>query len=272
MIDGTMIRLYYSGNEWCVGTKGHTDASKAKWSSEKSFRQMWDECCASYPEFSTEDLSINHTHVFLIQHVDNKIVCPVTQNNIYLTDVYDNRTLSSEDLTDPAYSTIKVDRPKKLSFDTPKELSTFMELNDSTVKGVFLYNKKTGARTFVLTNKYEEMQKLKGNTLDTGKHYLDLRSGNNHYSYTKHFPEFLPLVLHIENTIASNIRFMHNLYMEKHIRKNPDIVLTHEHKTYMFPLHGFYMRTGQVMNKTLVENLMFVVNRYFGLTDLSETH
>ena len=87
-LDGTLIRYYYHNNKWNIATKGHSDASKAKWNSNKSFLQLFEEVLQDYPTFTTDELDKNNTYLYVLQHVDNKIVCPVKENRIYFIKLY----------------------------------------------------------------------------------------------------------------------------------------------------------------------------------------
>lgn len=262
LLEGTCIRMYYHNNEWKTGTKGHTDASKSKWSSDKNFQELFNEALVNYPDFSTDTFDKNQTYVFLLQHIDNKIVCPCTENKIYLIDVYDNNTLTRVECV-----LSFVDSPKKLEF-TLDQLKTFLTLGEETIKGVNLYSKTSNTRQCVLTELYENRQKLKGNTLNMEKQYLILRCGNTHYNFNKQFPEYTDMVQTLEANIRQNVNYIHGLYMKKHVKRQEVVLSPEEHK-YIFAIHGFYLRTRNIITKPLVETLMFVINNQFGATDLT---
>lgn len=262
-LDGTLIRYFYHNNRWQVSTKGHTDASKAKWSSEKSFLQLFQEVLVNYPEFSTDVMDKNHTYVFLLQHMDNKIICPITENKIYLLEVYNNSTLlRNESLCSP----VKVDSPKHIEV-TPESLYIFLDLHDETSKGVYLRHKETGHRFFILNKLYEERQRLKGNTLNINKQYLDLRSSNRHMNFVKEFPEYTTQVAELERNIHDNVRYIHNLYMTKHIKRE-NITMSPSDYKYVYSIHGHYIRTREIITPQVVCNLLFLIDPYFGLVHL----
>lgn len=261
LLDGTMIRLFHHNGEWHFGTRGHTNASKAKWVSEKSFYELWQECISSYEKFDLTTLNTNYTYVFVIQHADNKIVCPVTENKVYLVDVFDNTTLqrvSGED--------VGVDSPTPLTFTKVSDLRTFLSLNDETVKGVYVLSESI--RGFLLTHIYEERQRLKGNTLDVNRQYLNLRCGNNHTTFVQQFPEYESDVLQLEQNITRNVQYIHQLYMAKHVHKNGDVEIPANASRYLYPIHGFYLRTGLIITRKIVENLMFCINPIFATENL----
>lgn len=258
-LDGTCIRVYFYNNEWRVATKGHTDANRAKWSSEKSFATLFEEALENHSEFSYDNLDRKYTYVFLLQHTENKIVCPVEENRVYLLEAYDNSTLQRVDV-----SVQGVDSPKVLEVKSRADVSVFLELNDETIKGVYIRNRFTGRRMFVLNKLYEERQRLKGNTLDMHKRYLELRCGNRHHTFATQFPEYVDIVSGLEENIKNNVRHIHQLYMAKHVRKENVNVSATERK-YLFPIHGYYLRTSERITPNVVRNLMFCIDVYFGL-------
>lgn len=247
--DGTCIRVFFHNNKWCVATKGHTDAGKAKWSSDKSFLTLFQETLP----LKYEELNRKYTYVYLLQHVENKIVCPVTENKALLLEVYDNTTLTR----------VSAGASVALNITNRKDLTIFLELAEETNKGVYCSHRNSGHRMFVVSKLYEERQRLKGNTLDMRKHYCELRHCNNHTTFLTQFPEYAELVAEVEKTITLNVRHMHSLYMAKHVRKE-NTELTPNERKYMFVLHGYYLRTRIKMTYKVVENLLFCLNMYFG--------
>ena len=262
-LDGTCIRVYFHNGEWRVATKGHTDAGRAKWSSEKSFLALFEEALENHPDFSYDNLNRGNTYVFLLQHTENKIVCPVEANRIYLLEVYDNSTFSRIE-----ESVSGVDNPKTLEVPNSNDLSVFLELNDETIKGVYLRSRNSGHRLFILNKLYEERQRLKGNSLDMNKRYLELRSGNRHHTFLQQFPEYSDIVKELEQNINDNVRHIHSLYMSKHVRKEPVQVNVNERK-FLFPIHGQYLRTHQKVTPAVVSNAMFLIDTNFGTTNLT---
>lgn len=263
-LDGTCIRMYFHNNEWRVGTKGHTDASRAKWSSEKSFQSLFEESLLNHPDFVKESLNRDYTYVFLLQHTENKIICPVESNRIYLLEVYNNLTLQRV-----SESVVGLDTPKSLNITNSNELHVFLELNDETIKGVYLRHKNSGHRVFILNKLYEERQRLKGNSLDMHKRYLELRSCNRHFNFAKQFPEYKDIASELERNIEDNVRHIHKLYMSKHIHKENIQVNINERK-YLFPIHGRYLRTRIKVTPDVISDLMFCIDVNFGLENLTK--
>jgi len=261
-LDGTCIRVYFHNNEWRVATKGHTDANRTKWSSEKSFGTLFQEVLQGYSGFSYDLLQRENTYVFLLQHSDNKIVCPVLENKIVLSEVYDNQTLVR---VEPSPELVACfGGLRKIAISNTRELQVFLEVAEISQKGVYFRHKTNNSRFYVVCKKYHEREQLKGNTLDMKKQYCELRHANNHHQFTTQFPEYAPMVSELEQQIQNYVRHIHNLYMSKHVRKET-VECNPIEKKFLYTIHGFYLRTRQKMTTKLVENLLFCVNPQFAL-------
>lgn len=259
-LDGSCIRMYYFNNTWNVGTKGHTNAEKSKWSSEKNFLLLFQEALVNYPDFNTEVFDKNNTYVFLLQHTENKIVCPVDANKIYLLDVYNNQDmvkLNSKNLN------LNVDTIMNLTIKNVNDIKIFLELQDISNKGIYINNKNNNDKLFVFNKLYDDRQKIKGNTLDINKRYLNLRCGNRSHKFLEQFPEYYETIKQLEKNIYDNVLHIHSLYIKKHVKKENITISQNEYK-YLFPIHGYYLRTGNIITTKVVYNLMFCINIYFG--------
>ena len=74
--DGTVLRLFHHGDEWMVATNRRIDAREARWSSRKSFYEMF---CEALPTFDPqtllkETLDPNYTYSVILLHPDNQLV------------------------------------------------------------------------------------------------------------------------------------------------------------------------------------------------------
>jgi hypothetical protein len=259
-IDGTFIRLYFHNDVWMTATKGHTDARKASWNSDKNFSEMfWEIINENYPDFSVDTLEKNKTYAFLMQHKDNRTVCPTNENKVYFINTFHNETFVVEDDL-PSFQKLPT-----LSFSSYEDLEhKLLNSDDNGFRGVYIRNRESGKEVFVLSFRYEQRQKLLGNTLNIEKRYLKLRQSGEHNDLLREFPEFTDMANNLEQNIYENVGFIHNLYMEKFVRKT-DPTLTKENWKYLYPIHGFYMRTRNIVTREVVECMMSCINEYFGL-------
>ena len=265
-VDGTCIRLYYLNDIWRTATKGHTDASKTKWNSNKNFQLLFQEALTNYPNFNTENFDKGNTYVFLMCHIDNKIVCPVSENKVYFLNAFNNSDLSLvENVGDLGVETLTT-----LVYDSFRDLDhELLASNDNQFRGIHLQHKETNEQLFVLSKLYEQRQNLKGNTLDMNRRYLKLRSTDKHVEFMNEFPEYKELSVELESNIKDNITYIHRLYIGKFVKKKKPIITPIEWK-YLYPIHGFYLRTKNKVTREVVESLLFCIDVYFGLHNLEE--
>lgn len=65
--DGTLLNLYYN-NGWKFGTTNGWDVSNIKWTSTKTFAEMFTELAVGYPEFSLDSLDKSKSYVIGMRH------------------------------------------------------------------------------------------------------------------------------------------------------------------------------------------------------------
>ena len=102
MYDGTMVNVFYHNNEWILSTRSYIGA-KNYWNknSKKSFKDMFNECFDKYDE-----LNINNSYSFVLQHKDNSNITPVEENKVILVEEYnlDNGVPNKVNLNDNKYN------------------------------------------------------------------------------------------------------------------------------------------------------------------------
>ena len=272
MVDGTVIRIFYHKNEWRVATRHHTDAGKCRWNSSKTFRELWDECLTQYPEFRIDLLDVSMTYMFIIQHPDNEQVINVPECAVYLVDVYDTGTLTRipPGMVDESLTSIFL-RPKELEFQTPRELSIFLSLDDPSIKGVMLHPDTDAIEDdtiyYVLTNAYSEA--LRRYSIPNTDNIFRKRA------QTPIYTEFQNKQL--EYNTMFNIGLIHNMYISKYVHQQQLTTLP-EHDKYLIPIHSYYKRNDRriygegrcVINRYVIENLMYVIDETFGKSLLPE--
>lgn len=275
MIDGTVIRLFYHQNEWRVATRNHTDAGKCRWNSSKTFRELWDECLVHYPEFHTDLLDVSMTYMFVIQHPDNEQVIQAQECAVYLVDVYDTGTLTRllPELVDESITSLFL-RPKELEFQNPRDLYIFLSLDDPSIKGVILHPDTDAIEDdtvcYVLTNAYSEA--MREYAIPNVSDIFRKRAQTPIYSDFQN--------KQLEYNTVCNVGVIHSMYVSKYVH-HKQITTLPEHDKYLTPIHSYYKRNDRrgygegrcVINRYVVENLMYVIDETFGGSLLPEhTH
>lgn len=97
--DGTSIRLYNWNGVWYTATTKCIDARSSYWSCEKSFDKMfWD----IFDKGLLNQLDTKYTYLFILLHVDNRIVVKHKKNSLVYVSRINNQTYQ-EDFTNYFY-------------------------------------------------------------------------------------------------------------------------------------------------------------------------
>ena len=75
--EGTLIRLFYYNNKWNMSTKKMINALNARWTSSKSFGEMFLEI---FDPSILDKLDKNHCYSFIMSHNENNIIFKYASN------------------------------------------------------------------------------------------------------------------------------------------------------------------------------------------------
>ena len=133
--DGTVLKVFYHDVEWIVSTNRRIDASRVRWSSRKSFKQMLCEALSTTnpDELFEKDLKKDLTYSFILLHPDNRLV--IKHENPELVFVSSRNNVSLEEIS-PENAMSWARLPRKL---TPEECIKNINSKDAKDKrGVIL--------------------------------------------------------------------------------------------------------------------------------------
>ena len=241
LIDGTVIRLYYD-NEWKIATLRTMDAKNAYWLSEKSFKDLFLECCS----LDFEKLNKSHIYGFIICHPNNKIV--THYKDVALVHIM---TINK----DNDFKTIEVDlgviKPKKLIFNN------FEQMIQSCMKLQFyfpgyLLTDENGSNTKYIAPHYTHVKNLKGNLPNIEIRYLEMRNSSEFVNeFLIYFPEYTQIVQSIETKIINKTNDLYLKYVDIKIHKkwyNLDQI----DKQIIYKIHENYLETKMSINFRMV--------------------
>ena len=243
LIDGTMINLFYT-DKWTISTRSEIGGYN-KWNSNKSFKQMFDECVT----FDMKLLNKSNCYSFVMRHVDNRNVSPVKLNELYLVEVY---SFIYKKITRQPVS----EYPDILKIENILDLSKINELDDYYFKG---YTIKQGAKRYKLVNNnFEKIKEINVNSNTDILTYFELRKNGNLKEYLKYYPEKSKIF----NTYRDNLHGLSNeLYSEYKnifILKNKDKKDIKYHlKPLVYDLHKNYLKTKKPTTWADIKDFMF---------------
>jgi hypothetical protein len=151
--EGTLVRLFYhtESNQWRVSTKGHTDANKSKWTSTRSYAELFwetlgkyytDPAGTSYNADERKDFLLSvlcndkrfvreNTYSFILQHPENLLTIRTVYSKLFLVGVYDNTTLQLVQKEPAMYSHELFSNPALYEFTNLNKFWEHLQSNSS---------------------------------------------------------------------------------------------------------------------------------------------
>ena len=240
--EGSVLRLFFSGNNWIFSTHQKIHGENSKWAGPAFvdlFYEMWGE-----EEFD----NVFHRHlcyVFIIHHPSTKMMCEVQQPKISLSRVYDTSEKKSSlglcyfkgGIDDP--HTFLKKKYENISFPDYQKVETkdnFVELasalNWKYFTGILVHNPRGSYPMCfkILPPLYKKHKIVRGNNPNIALRYLELYKDNGlkpseededsltilkSLSNENDLKEFDKIETNIQNLLT----FFENVYYTRYIRK-----------------------------------------------------
>jgi len=239
LLDGTMINLFYYGDEWLISTRSEIGGYN-RWQNKKSFRKMFDECAS----LDYEILDKNMSYSFVMKHVENRNVTPVKDNEIILVEVYQYsdgtvKRLRKSEYPDNSY----------LISETTIERSEFMKGYEGPVIPYYIkgFTIKCGSLRYKWINPYfTEVQNLKINMNNHMINYIELRRNGNLKKYLRYYPEHQHIFNNYKDKLHSLTNELHETYRSVFIKKTMEKNSIPYHlNPLIYDIHRQYLETKQ---------------------------
>jgi len=257
-IEGTMINVFYIDtlDMWMVSTKNTIGADTYYNQNNKNytFKEMFFDACKKC-NFDIKDLDKDFCYSFVLQHPKNRIISPITEQQIYIIEIY--KIIKNHDGNIDIYNiplshfsrlikhnlhTIKF--PNTYQFtDYSSVIDTFASTNTPYhIMGIIIKNYNNGERCKIRNPNYEEVKNLKGNHTKNQYLYLVLRNTGKLKDYFKFFPECKNEFsvyrdkVHIFTYSLYENYIMCYVYKKKPLRDFPK-----QFSHHMYKLHGLYI-------------------------------
>ena len=279
--EGTMINLFYDKHleDWQISSRS-TIGAKCNFNmdSKVTYRYMFlDAMNSKGIEF--EHFNKNFCYSFVLQHPKNRIVCPILEPNIILTNRYkivDNiiylqqnslglfdKNIEKSSITD----NLEHQKFSILSHHSILDTNFFKYLNytasswDELIKlfsgenisyqlqGIVIYN-KFGERTKIRNLNYEKIKHLKGNSPKLQYQYYHLRQQNAVKDFLKYYPENKEEFSEFRRELHKWTSELYQNYISCFIKKEKPLKNYPYHfKTHMFKIHELYLNSLKDENK-----------------------
>lgn len=236
--EGTLIRLFHYNNKWNISTKKMINALNARWTSSKSFGEMFLEI---FDSSILEKLNKDHCYSFVMSHNDNNIIYKYSSNFLIHISSVDlmNQVEIESDIGIKKNTRIKIEFEKEKLLEYIEDLKNNTSMDES---GYILINTNY-VRQKINKKNYLYYRNLWGNTNNRLFRYLHLRKNNELLvQYLNFFKDDKVKFLNYEHYLINISNFILNLYRSKFMLKqkiNTPFYL----KDIIYKIHGLYLKT-----------------------------
>jgi hypothetical protein len=253
LVDGTMINLFYHGEKWLISTRSEIGGYN-KWTNKKPFRQMFDECC----ELECDSLDKNMSYSFVMKHIENRNISPVTRNELILVEIYK--------FTEDGVKRLRHDEYPELNCtiqDSFTDREEFMKSFQGPVIPYYIkgYTVKCGNLRYKWINPYfEEVKGLKINMNNHLLNYIELRRNGNLKKYLRYFPEHNHLFNNYKDKIHGLTNDLFTIYKNVFVHKSMDKnEIPYHLNPLVYDIHGRYLQTKTPTNWESVKDYIHTV-------------
>lgn len=267
-IDGTMINVFYYGDEWHLATRSKIGAN-GTWFSKKKFSDMFSEAKGN---LDFEKFEKNYTYTFVLRHPENRIVTQYETADLVLVQVRDMNTLGIENTN--VVKNVLQDRgvdvitPVVYNFTDMEHLDSYLSQLHWQQQGVVI--KFGNFRSKVRNQKFQHVKSMRGNTPHRLYCYLELKQNKMIKEYLQYFPEMETEFKMYWQQLSNMTRLLHQTYMNYRVKKiiGPESV-PFELRPLIYELHGHHIKSGIKITPDFVNSyfyslpikkIIFVVN------------
>lgn len=252
--EGSIIRVYFD-QEWKISTNNKSNAFSSKWSSNRSFGEMFLSGLNKSIEEVTNVLDQNKLYSFLVcTNQETQIVFGSDSmiSKVMFISSIDNNT---GNVTYAIDSDMKLtESAKELKFDSYNQLITFVKNLDPTkYQGVIAFTPNNTPIKIINTT-YKSVVNLRSNEPNVVKRFYELTS--LHEVYVKFLSRFnRNLVETFERKLQILITMVQNIYFQRYIKHN--IIQTSPFIHFILKgLHCKFIQTKAVTNINMVSDFV----------------
>lgn len=245
--EGTLLRVYYvkkpagepgtsAEGKWFISTHRKLDASKSRWGSAKSFKQLFvqgvmhdlllnteldqklnitDESCDFFTEFCSV-LDKDKQYAFLLRSTENRIVSHtgMMEPHVYHVGTFKDGLLIKD--TD-----LGITQPQELKFVHSSELIDYVDASDPMcVQGVIGIDTENDRQIKVYSREYANLRDLRGNQPNLYVRYFELHNDSERtMAFLRLYPNLKEWSKTAENRFERIASLIHKAYMQRYIHK-----------------------------------------------------
>ncbi len=252
-IDGTMLNLYYYNDKWNISTKFSTNAFESKFRSNKTFGQLLSEVV----DIDTLKLDNKFSYSLLLQHIDNRIVSPITENKVFHLESV-NIITGEKVFQEIGLPTIDVlyfngYKDNQINFKSYDELVSYVNNLDWTIPGIMLYSSDRKWRCKLNNPNYDNVAKLLNNQINISYFALDTFINPNKFEtwneLIKFYPEYEPKYSDISNKYNEYLDKLLDYYIRCKVKPEREYIdLPKQFKKSLLEVHNKYKSERSIGN------------------------
>lgn len=268
--EGTMMNVFFDKHtdDWEISTRS-TIGAKCNFNidSNITYRYMFlDAMNNTGLEFDHLDKTFCYS--FVLQHPKNRIVAPITQPSIILTNKYkiENNQVYNNNITSPHFTKLTMYPITDETFSTSLNYTghSWKDIDDHffssnlpyQLQGVVIYNNK-GERTKIRNTNYEQVKHLRGNSPKLQYQYYHLRQQGGVVDFLKYYPEHKQEFSDFRRDVHKYTAQLYQNYINCFIKKQKTLKeYPYQFKTHMYKLQELYINElkldGKFVNKGVV--------------------
>lgn len=294
VIEGTMINLFYNKliDSWEIATKSAIGGNywfyrtqyndSIEFDKQMTFRQMFMEALGEdqnselNSSYVVQQLNMDYSYSFVMQHPANHIVLNITNPTLYLVAGFkidcDNITqYSPYDMTQIAFSGGSVDNspillPRMVDI-SGKNVDELIMVAEQFNAGIMLHSKLIGKRIKIVNNTYERLKDIRGNNPNIHYHYLSLFTTGHVNEFLTAFPVYKKLFNQFYRQSYDFIKEIHDAYVSYYVNKNgKSIRINKSLFTHIYALHTNYYIPSIDSERPIIIRRNVVANYYNAMT------
>ena len=236
-IEGTMVNLFYS-DKWRICTKCNVGATNGFFDGAPCFADMFWEAATG---IALNELDIRYVYSFVLQHPQNRIVCPV-ELNLYLIKVYEIRGVNVIEMPRPNIAKT----PAIINFESYDALHFAASTLPYMSKG-FMLHAPDGKRSKVFSEDYLKVSALRGSNASMKFRILELRNSPKLEYLMNYYPEYNALRATTTIAVRKFTNDLYSMYIDCFkMKSKPFNEFPREFKHHLQELHQSYTATWPV--------------------------
>lgn len=252
--DGPVVRLYFYNNKWYTATTKCIDGKDSYWASEKTFEEMFFDI---FNKDHLNKLDTNFTYIFVLLHLENRIVVKHESSHLVFISRINNETLQQDCIFDYENSNFIVGPSKLDPFNLDGKTSTDALFNVYK-RGLLLHVFQENSQCVTYKcdfPQYGVLKKLRGNVPDIEQRYIELLKEPQglvmlEYYYYEHGAQFA----RIKQRLVEMIIDIYKLYVESHIKHTIKVTEEHLFHRTLKQLHAYHKQNKIPINIQIVRD------------------